>query len=90
MGKTKTNGNVQAGITRTAYNTAFATLANMKVVGTRRKCPERYARSHIGVLLRVKGIGLFFKEGNEKGLIYSRVNSLGKGIKIDVLLGRLY
>jgi hypothetical protein len=40
--------------------------------------------------LRVKGLGLFFKEGNEKGLIYSRVNSLGKGIKIDVLLGQFY
>jgi hypothetical protein len=26
----------------TADNTAFATLANMKEVGTRRKCPERY------------------------------------------------
>jgi hypothetical protein len=54
---------------------------------TLRECPERYARSHIGELLRVKGLGLFFKEGDEKGLIYSRVNSLGKGIKIDVLLG---
>jgi hypothetical protein len=57
---------------------------------TLHKCPGRYARSHIGELLRVKGLGLFFKEGNEKGLIYSRVNSLGRGIKIDELLGRFY
>jgi hypothetical protein len=62
----------------------------MNEVRTLRECPERYARSHIGELLRVKGLGLFFKEGNEKGLIYSRVKSLGKGIKIDVLLGRFY
>jgi hypothetical protein len=74
----------------TSYNTAFTKLAKMTVVMTLRKSPGRYARSHIGELLRVKGLGLFFKEGNEKGLIYSRVNSLGKGIKIDVLLGRFY
>jgi hypothetical protein len=74
----------------TSANTAFTKLAKMNVVGTHRECLERYARSHIGELLRVKGLGLFFKEGNEKGLIYSRVKSLGKGIKIDVLLGRFY